>query len=208
MLLGLVVMVAYVEVRDSPRSPAAVQETAGRVVRAENSPSRRRLDALEQRVAALTAANERLQLATVAQVREQPVHQLPSDIEGEGVEETAPPLDRERRREVQKQKRRKLLSDLNDRVENEAADPEWRVRRERTIDGVFSQVLGAQTSIGEVVCASSTCRVRLDHPSMERLPSDALQSLTMNREGLEDMSIHYQYDEGRTTLFLVERNTD
>jgi hypothetical protein len=134
------------------------------------------------------------------------------DAEPQGGDaEPAPPaqeaLDPDEERRALRAGRIEFWDGLSDRVDTEPFDPAWRRETEPTITRVLSQRLGPQAHVDEVVCGSSTCRVKLSHPEWPRIPDDEFFDFTMNRESLETMEIQVDSrDEGATVLYFLRKD--
>jgi hypothetical protein len=206
---GLALAVGYVELRREGPAPAATPA----VTRASTS----RAEGLQgERISALERDVRLLRVATNAQAaRAEHDHVTPSarpeilaEEEPEGEEMSAAERQQVRQQQIAADRaaRTQFLKELDVRVDSEPVDPKWRAATQGQIAASFSKQLGPDVSIAASICASTLCRVELDHPAQRRLPLARLTELAMHRgEELGAMEIHYDTKsrDGATTIYLL-----
>jgi hypothetical protein len=178
------------------------EHTAPGVVRRDGIVEEQRLAALEQKLQSLQAADARRLIpqsdkppARAKDAREEPANAIDSPPE--------PRTEAEINRN-QQVARRQYLDGLSDKLDTEPFDPTWRVETERVITELVPARFGADITADQVTCASTLCRVRLNHPHSASLPADKLSDFLMNRGALGSMEIQADTDEhGSTTLYLL-----
>lgn len=210
--LGLAL--GYVELRRE--SPAPASPSSNRVVRAA-APENERVAALEREVRLLrAAASSRSEQAEQggAAVGESPERSVQEYAEEEA-EEALTPAQRRQAREARiaadRAARGEFLQELDARIESEPVAPKWRATTQGLIADSFAKQLGSDVSVAASTCASTTCRVELEHPSQPRLPFAKLAELSMQRtEALGAMEMHYDVKsrDGATTVYLVRQPDD
>ncbi len=92
---------------------------------------------------------------------------------------------------------------LSARIDSEATDGAWRSATEGPLARLISEQLGSKVSVAEATCASSYCRVQLNHPEWARLPPDLMFAFDLARTSLQVTEAEYDNrDEGATTLYF------
>ena len=206
---GLGLAVGYVELRRESPAPAATPAVARASISRAQGLEVERISALERDVLLLRAA-------TIAQgARDEHDQVTPpggpeSAAEREAEEEEMSAAERQQARQEQvaadRAARQQFLKELDARVDSEPVDPKWRSATQGQIAASFSKQLGPDVSIAASTCASTLCRVELDHPAQRRLPLAKLTELAMHRgEELGAMEIHYDTKsrDGATTIYLL-----
>jgi len=97
-----------------------------------------------------------------------------------------------------------FYADLDARLAGETVDARWRAHTEAAITAVFPQQLGSDVALEEIECASSLCRVVVNHPNSPRIDGQKFTSLFLNRGALGEFALQADNSrEGATTLYLV-----
>lgn len=170
----------------------------------------------EQRFATLEREVQRLRVALQASQRDSNADRgapaaVASTGDGEPQEEDRlDDADERRPREPElaeaelRETRIRFWDAMSDQVDTEEIDPAWRNTTEPVLEQAIPR-LGPQVSIAETSCASTLCRVKLNHPEWPHIPNERFSDFVMNREGpLASMEIRLDIrDEGNTTLYFV-----
>jgi hypothetical protein len=92
---------------------------------------------------------------------------------------------------------------LNRRIDTERVDGAWRHETEGPLKQLMTQHLAPKIRVSEATCASSFCRVKLDHPEWSRIPPGWMFEFDLARASLEVTEVQYDNrEEGATTLYF------
>jgi hypothetical protein len=158
----------------------------------------RQLAALQQEVRALRAANAALVL------QRQAAAEAPPELSGAQAREepTEPEADQLELEEQARQTRIQYFDELSRRIDTEAIDGAWRHDTEGPLKQLLAKHLGPEISVAEATCASSYCRVKLNHPQSPRLRGSTF-SFDLARASLEVTEVSFDNrEQGTTTLYF------
>jgi hypothetical protein len=199
-VLVSVLAVGYVEWRLSwtAKVVAPVREPSGAASPGANA----RGSNVDQRALALAAAaNARAARAeqTAVDVKERLAHQDAAATRGDSVGAT-----HDDDPEVQRAQREAYLHELEERFKAEPVDRAFQVEKESALQSTGAVLTGSGLSLAKVECASSMCKVKLEHPS--RRPSraaliDFLRAVHAEGSPLTRLAFNFKYEDGVTTLY-------
>lgn len=200
-VLAVLFTVGYVEWRTRRSAEASLtREPVDASSRGENT----RDSEAEQRAFALAAAaNARAQRAeqTVLDVKE---HLVQREASGAAEEISAAPTPDEER-ERQRAEREAFLAELDERVATEPVDHAFRSEKESAITSATATLGAHGVALEKAECASSTCKIRLSHPSHDRLPRGAamefLKAVHAPGSALTQLAFNFKYENGATVLY-------
>jgi hypothetical protein len=96
--------------------------------------------------------------------------------------EEVDPKEQERRLE---QVRVEHFDALSRRVDTELVDARWQHETEQPLKQLMSKHLGPDFTVSEATCASTLCRVKLEHRAWPRIPTAKVFEFDMARASLE-----------------------
>jgi hypothetical protein len=188
------------------RSTPPVSQRAG----AAASDDGQRLAALEREIQGLRAATVRATLASQEAIAERTTTAAitPEQARGKAtpgdddtLKERLDPEEEARRGDTE---RAAFLADLSRRVDTEPVDGAWRHDTETGIRRLIAEHLGPKVSISEATCASSVCRVKLNHPEWPHIPTEKMIQFDVNRSSLAASQIQFDPSAERaTTLYFM-----
>jgi hypothetical protein len=199
-VLVSVLTVGYVEWRMSRIAEVApVREPSGAASPGANA----RSSNVDQRALALAAAaNARAERAeqTAVDLKERLAAQDASAAPADSVGAT-PDDDPE----VQRAQREAFLHELEERFKAEPVDRAFELEKESALHSTGAVLAGSGMSLQGVECASSMCKIKLEHHSLRRPPRAALVDFlrAVHAEGspLARLAFNFKYEDGATTLY-------
>jgi hypothetical protein len=179
--------------------------TAGVAQRRESASENERLLRLEREVQRLGALAERAELARIQAQQDDARTIVPVVRE----EADLPTPERElspEQQEAEAQRQEAIFyGNLDSRLTSEPVDLNWRRETEAAIGLVIPAQLGSDARLGKVECASTLCKVLLEHPNSPHIPADRMMRFAENRGPLGAYELQVNASrEGMTTIYFVQ----